>query len=317
MSSAVDPWVSKLFSQATSQPHLTVCDLIEEITELLGNEVIQKQPKASHVLNNFLDAISDLDGLERLNVKQKRFYETCPKLLNQQGGYNASCVGRLKQISKLPEILDVPVPEDAFGKAVWTKYFGSIGEEPPLPSNIHQILDGCCPFWPGKKVRETHMLILIPSTINDHSLTINHLEKIVRHPKGGGYSTEMVRYPRQVGNMCAPHNYWILITKDVIPDSLGKSYEQQCQIIRSYSQYKLPRLVEITISMLLAYIKTGQSLFGSDQSKASCFEMPRFSLVPGFVGIHNQEGLHCRYQSQDEKRQGASNLGMCGVLKCV
>ena len=39
----------------------------------------------------------------------------------------------------------------AFGKAKWTKYFGDIGKEPSLPSDIYQLVNGPCPIWEGKK----------------------------------------------------------------------------------------------------------------------------------------------------------------------
>jgi len=54
----------------------------------------------------------------------------------------------------------------AFGKAKWTKYFGDIGTEPPLPADIDKIIHGPCAIWAGKRVRETHMLTLIPSHVN-------------------------------------------------------------------------------------------------------------------------------------------------------
>ncbi|MBI3236204.1 MAG: F-box protein [Chlamydiales bacterium] len=45
----------------------------------------------------------------------------------------------------------------AFGKRQWNTYFGDIGEELPLPSDIGTILASPCPIWSGKQVRETHL----------------------------------------------------------------------------------------------------------------------------------------------------------------
>ena len=39
-----------------------------------------------------------------------------------------------------------------FGKVEWTYHFGDVGEEPPLPPNIKEILNAPCPIWPDKKV---------------------------------------------------------------------------------------------------------------------------------------------------------------------
>jgi len=58
------------------------------------------------------------------------------------------------------------LPPMAFGAADWKKYFGDVGVEPPLPANIDAILNGPCPIWSGKKVKETHLLMLVPSTVN-------------------------------------------------------------------------------------------------------------------------------------------------------
>lgn len=77
------------------------------------------------------------------------------------------------------------LPAIAFGKVLWEKYIGDVGTEPPLPSNIHEILQSPCPFFPGKNVYETHLLMLIPQTVNGKSLTLNYLEGLVKRPKQG------------------------------------------------------------------------------------------------------------------------------------
>ena len=52
------------------------------------------------------------------------------------------------------------VRELCFGKAKWKKYFGDVGVEPPLPIEIERILKAPCIFWPDKKVKDTHLLVL-------------------------------------------------------------------------------------------------------------------------------------------------------------
>ena len=87
-----------------------------------------------------------------------------------------------------------PLPMSAFGKAKWATYFGDIGMEPPLPPNIHQILQSPCPFWSGKKVEETHLLVLIPQTVNGKALTLDYLEQLIQKPLGGGHATKYEHY---------------------------------------------------------------------------------------------------------------------------
>ena len=77
------------------------------------------------------------------------------------------------------------VPSIAFGKAEWRKYFGDVGVEPQLPADIKKILKEPCSFWPDKKVKETHLLVLIPNTANGKSFTMNYLEDLIEKPKSG------------------------------------------------------------------------------------------------------------------------------------
>jgi hypothetical protein len=50
----------------------------------------------------------------------------------------------------------------SFGTAAWSQYFGEVGAAPSLPSDVGEILHSPCPFWKGKEVKDTHLLVLIP-----------------------------------------------------------------------------------------------------------------------------------------------------------
>ena len=73
----------------------------------------------------------------------------------------------------------------AFGKSKWAKYIGDIGEEPPLPKEIFQIMTSPCPDNPRKRIYETHVLTLIPKEVNKQPLTLNSLGEHVQNPKKG------------------------------------------------------------------------------------------------------------------------------------
>ena len=72
----------------------------------------------------------------------------------------------------------------AFGKTDWLRYFGDVGEVPALPEKVKAILSLPCPFWPGKKIGETHMLTLIPKQVDGKPLTLDLLEKLIGAPEG-------------------------------------------------------------------------------------------------------------------------------------
>jgi len=71
------------------------------------------------------------------------------------------------------------------GRSCGKVVFGDIGVEPPLPQNIHEILHNPCPFWPEKKVKDTHLLVLIPKTVNGQLLTLANLKEWIQKPKQG------------------------------------------------------------------------------------------------------------------------------------
>jgi len=121
----------------------------------------------------------------------------------------------------------------AFGKAQWEKHFGNVGVEPPLPANIHDILSNSCPYWHSKTVQETHLLMLIPQTIDRNPLTLTKLMKdLIRTPGEGGHTTDYsfcyeYQVEQEIGSQSASSSYWALITKYVLPFSGCKTYSEQ------------------------------------------------------------------------------------------
>ena len=205
----------------------------------------------------------------------------------------------------------------AFGKADWAKYFGGIGTEPPLPRNIEEILNGPCPIWSGKKVRETHMLTLIPSHVNGKQLTLESLGELVKSPKGGGCATKCHSF-LLCGNKKAhvAQNTWVLMTRDVLPDSRSKRYENQSQLVanlakKSCQPYEVPHLIEAVTSIFMEYVKTGTWLYGKNpvtytrcQDKTQEYGYQRVPmiaggfaadefLVNGFEYAHDECGVGC------------------------
>ena len=174
---------------------------------------------------------------------------------------------------KTPAKISLSTPSIAFGKTNWEKYFGDIGLEPPLPKNIEDILNASCSFWPNKKVKETHLLVLIPNTVNGKLFTMSYLGDLIQKPKFG-YSTKYDYYSDLVKDALGDKSYpshWVLMTRDVIPGSKGKRKSECCKMIANHSKdsglpYALPHSLEITTSILMYYVKTGKKLYSNDPS---------------------------------------------------
>jgi hypothetical protein len=196
------------------------------------------------------------------------------------------------------------IPAMAFGAEAWEKYFGAVDSEPLLPSDMATILDGPCPFWPDKKVRDTHLLVLIPATVGGVPFTLNLLGELIQHPKNGGHRTEYDEYygervKAKIGAASPPRSYWVLMTRDVLPDSRSKMYEAQKAVVAAHARrvglpYELPHALEAATAILMHHAREGERLFGDEpliytrcQEVVNGFPV----IVGGFessgLGVHN------------------------------
>jgi hypothetical protein len=135
-----------------------------------------------------------------------------------------------------PMIARVPAkPTIAFGAAEWSRYFGDVGVEPPLPANIEEILSSRCAFWPDKTIRETHLLTLIPATVGGRPYTLNSLGELIKAPKNGGHKTACQYYwdalKAQECSKAPARSSWVLLTRDVLPGTRSKSYAEQKRVL--------------------------------------------------------------------------------------
>lgn len=166
----------------------------------------------------------------------------------------------------------------AFGAAEWSRYFGDVGVEPPLPPDIESILNSPCPLNAEQHVKDTHMLVLIPKMVNGAPFTIHALQQLVAAPRGGGWATQLNQVGeredvlQEQGPIPAPDAHWVLMPKQAIPTSTGKTYDQQCLLItRLGASYEVAHLLDALTCVLLERVRKGTFLFdtwGSVQEKS-------------------------------------------------
>ena len=154
--------------------------------------------------------------------------------------------------------------ENFFGPEDWAEYFGDVGNAPKLPADMEQILNAPCPyyqdakkmgvakmekidmnkpmfsnhtcqFWIDKvnqntdlKVRDTHLLTLIPKTVNGKPLTLNIFvnllrNKYIRIASGPGIRWKFYDH----GDTPVKESHWVLMTKCVMPESVCKTFAKQ------------------------------------------------------------------------------------------
>ena len=136
----------------------------------------------------------------------------------------------------------IGIPEGAIGPEQWKSVAIEVKEVPALPADIDQILKSDCPYCEGKKVHETHKLMLMPK-----GLSIKKLGELMRHLRKGDHET-VFRSFHGVGEDKnteeIKESYWVLVTTEVIPDSRNKSLTDQVGLIEKDKAYKLPTVLE-------------------------------------------------------------------------
>jgi hypothetical protein len=199
------------------------------------------------------------------------------------------------------------------GEVEWRHYFGDIEPAPDLPSDIGDILDNECPFWSDKKVRDTHLLVLMPATVNGEPFTLNLLSELIKIPKNGGYKTQYRYYDsdvkEQIGADSPAVPYWLLITRDVLPESRGKTYVNQKELVAAHARrkrlpYELPKVLEAATAILTHYVRNEERLYSDDlYTYTRCQELIRWGSgeYPALVGSFESSGFHvCNGRRYDD-----------------
>ena len=202
----------------------------------------------------------------------------------------------------------------AIGPAVWNRYYGNAGKAPSLPAGIVQVLTSPCIFWDGKQVWETHLLVWMPK-----GLTLNYLGELIQAPQGGDHATEYHHYPEYIretiGSQAAGNSYWFLMTKEVLPESRNKSYEDQCALVAAHAKrtglgYEVPGALEAAVVMLLHYVRSGEYLYGDDPwTYTRCRERVEGKQL--IIGGCSSEGLRINDLNYDR----SSLLGISALRK--
>jgi hypothetical protein len=214
---------------------------------------------------------------------------------------NAACCRKFNEEQYLQFLR---VSEMTFGEKEWKDYFGDVGPVPNLPSDMGTILGSPCPFWPEKKVRDTHLLMLIPATVDGAPFTLNLLEELIQRLKNGEHQTEYKYYAdgikAQFGERSPDHSYWLLMTREVLEGSRGERYADQRALVASYAKktgqpYEIPSALEAATAILLHHSRKGKQLFrDSPWTYTRCRELVD-DKYPILVGGFEPSGLFVDY----------------------
>lgn len=163
----------------------------------------------------------------------------------------------------------------AIGPRMWQlKVSADIGKADPIPKEMLEILRQPCPFNEGKQVGQSHMLVWIPSFIDNKSLTLNSFEKFIKSKSfPDGYRYYFSEVKNHIGDKVIEKAGWVLMTKDVIPGSRKKSYIEQKKMVDQYREYEVPKTVEATFCIFAKYYCSDIRLYSdSPLTHTNCYE---------------------------------------------
>ena len=213
------------------------------------------------------DAVSDREQESSMEPGETQETDTKPVARLTAQVAELSSVG----CSELSLATPFSVPSPVFGAEAWARYFGEVGVAPSLLSDLNEILESPCPFWPDRAVKDTHLLVLIPSTVDGEAFTLDLLEELVQNPHGDGHRTRYFLYDDEVqqssGDVYSSSSYWVLLTRDLLPGSSNKPYEAQQALVASQSShvddppYAIPNVLEAATVILSHYVRSGDRLY--------------------------------------------------------
>lgn len=165
------------------------------------------------------------------------------------------------KVASRDRLWNVIVDRYSIGPKQWKNI--DIGKADPLPKDILDILRSPCPFFEGKRVGETHMLVWIPKMLSGSPLTLDSLHKIVKVPESDYYGFTQYRSGVQnlYGNKSLEQHGWILMTKRQLPESRRKSYSEQKKMVERIDQYEVPKSLEAAFCIFAQYQASGKYLF--------------------------------------------------------
>jgi hypothetical protein len=204
------------------------------------------------------------------------------------------------------------IPRELLGKnflgaEAWRSQGIDVGAEPALPSSItEELLNSDCPLHPGEKIKDTHLLVLVPKTVNGEPYTALKLDELCATRKGSGDNLiydggDWARLWKGCdwANTPQAQSEWVLIPKSD-PDRNKVSAErhfrnknivaQQRVHDEHYSEYREVKTVELMTAALLNDLVNGEPRMLDEWNYLRCIEPNAFGGRV-FIGDFDADGL--------------------------
>ena len=163
------------------------------------------------------------------------------------------------------------------GAEAWRSQGIEVGEVPRLPASItKELLESECPLHPGEKIKDTHLLVLVPKTVNGEPYSPLKLDELCATRKGSGdtliydgatWSTAWKG--KDWAGTPQAQSEWVLIPKsDPDPKKVPKGKHFRSKSIAAqqdvhdehYGEYREVKTVELMTAVLLHDLENKERL---------------------------------------------------------
>lgn len=275
---------------------------------------IFSQPLEEFNFSNILESLVQTQFLSRRYFPQQGLQRNTTTQRSSDpfdniGSFFEGVLNIAQKVGEFSERVEVGTSTTFFGSGEWSLLLGDVGKEPSLPSYISNMLKTPCPYHFGKSIKDTHMLVLIPKTIDGMPFTLKKLNYLVKNSLiGFGMRSNCYEIDSsQVENKPVRESYWILITKDVIPKSRNKTYSDQQSVLEN--GYTTPTVLELATAIITHYAQNRFHTLsiGNSRCQEKLSEGQRM-----IIGLHESSGIRL-FSSHDNNRN--PSIGVMGVRR--
>jgi hypothetical protein len=231
------------------------------------------------------DRVSN-DPAKVLEIRDSQATQDCIKEAAALKGLSAEDF--CKQIDgrlRMQELLG----KNFLGTEVWRSQGIEVGYTPPIPDSItKELLESECPLHPGEKIKDTHLLVLVPMTVNGEPYTPLKLNDLCDAWSGRclwliddttSYMTRWKKLP--FAALEQQRSEWVLLpVSDPRPDVVANERHFRKKRVAAqqkvhddhYPEYREAKTLEVMTAAILRYLAHGEPRMLSRSDYLRCAE---------------------------------------------
>ncbi len=131
-----------------------------------------------------------------------------------------------------------------------------------LPDNIGKLFNGPCPLFKDKRLRDTHVIIWIPTALSLNKCKLL-LEKIIA---ANGHRFIIHKdILATYGDLLTDDSKWIIMPKNLLPESNHNNFLKQLKMVDSLAlynskKYYIPTFFEATVCISMSSLKWNMNI---------------------------------------------------------